>query len=184
MLVTCSQKRPFWLISTVYSFENNKTSLVCVLCKKLSHSKHTLLNNLLTIVFHLLSYGYIDLLFELTLSCNNEHLNQLYKQQGAVAIDKGTQTTSSMFFISNKRGQYYISVILMYLLFWYFYKIWWKARIYTCKNEQLLFWINRNTFTMWVSDWTVSYLLDSKNIIWAREIHRVVKNQVKYFQKS
>lgn len=90
-----------------------------------------------------------------------------------------------VFFISNKRGQYYISVILMYLLFWYFYKIWWKARIYTCKNEQLLFWINRDTFTKRVSDWIVSYLLDSKkNIIWAREIHRVVKNQVKYFQKS
>ena len=68
------------LINQCYTLlENKKTSLVCVLYKKLIHSKHTLLNNLLTVPLHLLLYGYIDHLSELILSCNNDYLNQLCK---------------------------------------------------------------------------------------------------------
>lgn len=66
-------------MSTTFTFENHKTSLVCDLCKELIHSKHTLLNNLLPAPFHLLLYGYIDLLSKCILSCNNEYLSQLYK---------------------------------------------------------------------------------------------------------
>lgn len=62
-----------------YTFGNNETSLVRVLYKQLIHCKHTLLNNLLTICFHLLLCGSIDLLSELILLCNNEYVNQLYK---------------------------------------------------------------------------------------------------------
>ena len=47
----------------------------------LRHSTHALLNNLLTIPFHLLLYGYIDLLSERILSRNNEYLNQLYNNK-------------------------------------------------------------------------------------------------------
>lgn len=79
MLVNCSRKRLSWLISTMHTFGNNKTSPDCVLQKMLIHSEHSLLNNLLTIPFHLLLYGCIDLLSELILSRNNEYLSQLYK---------------------------------------------------------------------------------------------------------
>lgn len=78
-LVEYSQKWQSWLISHIFTFENHKTSLVCELYKELIHSKHILQNNLLPTPFHLLLYGYIDLLSKLILSCNNEYLNQLYK---------------------------------------------------------------------------------------------------------
>lgn len=53
-------------------------------------------------------------------------------------MDKGNQKTSSMCFISNKRGQYYISVILMYYS-GIFTKYGEEQESTLAKNEQLLF---------------------------------------------
>lgn len=133
ILVNCSQKWPFWLISTMYTFGNNETSLVRVLYEKFIHSKHTLLNNLLT-QYIFTYFCTAILIFCLNLSCHatmNIWIN--YINNEAVAIGNLKQKMSSMFFISNKRGQCYISIILMCYSDT-FAKYGWGVRIFTCKN--------------------------------------------------